>query len=99
MPEPFDQFWAAYPRKTGKGKARAEFAKAITRTTLDAILTALEWQRTQPDWVKNGGQFIPHPSTWLHQERWDDEPMESTQLKERTVRNLSAVQAWAKRSA
>ena len=24
--------------------------------------------------MRDNGQFIPHPATWLNQERWDDEP-------------------------
>ena len=36
-------------------------------------MTALDCQCKQPDWKKNGGQFIPHPSTWLNNRRWEDE--------------------------
>ena len=25
------------------------------------------------EWTKNNGQFIPYPSTWLNQKRWEDE--------------------------
>ena len=25
------------------------------------------------DWTKDGGQFIPHASTWLNGKRWEDE--------------------------
>jgi hypothetical protein len=30
---------------------------------------------TSAEWTKDGGQFIPHPATWLNQKRWEDEPM------------------------
>lgn len=87
----FEQFWQAYPRKTGKGVARKAFAKALRVTTLDTILTALEWQRRQEQWIKQGGQFIPHPSTWLNQERWDDEPTQVPSLTDKTARTFLAI--------
>lgn len=94
----FDAFWQAYPRKVGKGEARNVFARAIRKTTLDRMLDALSWQRNQPQWLKNGGAYVPHPSTWLNGERWDDEPFHNTpQLKETTVRTLDAGRRWASR--
>jgi len=87
----FDEFWQAYPRKEGKGAARKAFAKAIRLTTLETMLTALRWQRTQPNWVKAGGQYIPHPSTWLNQERWDDEPTTIPSLSDKTTRTFLAI--------
>lgn len=65
---PFDQFWAVYPNKVGKGDARAKFAKALKKTSLEAILAGLERYRAKRDdrpWC--------NPATWLHQERWLDE--------------------------
>ena len=70
-PPGFQEFWLAYPRKVAKGAARAAFAVAIRKTTLETMLAAIV--RTQ--WSADP-QFIPHPATWLRQERWDDEPPE-----------------------
>lgn len=69
----FEQFWHAYPRKVGKADARRKFM-AAGAALLHPMLKALEWQRNLPNWTKDGGKFIPHPATWLHQHRWDDEP-------------------------
>lgn len=66
----FDLFWAHYPRKVAKGAARKAFVQAVKKTTLDAMLKALHWQR--PQWQEP--KFTPHPATWLRAERWDDEP-------------------------
>jgi hypothetical protein len=67
----FDLFWEAYPRKTAKGYARKIFAKALTKTTALTIMQALAAQKLagmfSPD-----AKFVPHPSTWLAQDRWDD---------------------------
>jgi hypothetical protein len=69
----FDQFWQAYPRKIGKAAARRAWAKAKTRPALTAIIAAIEAQRASEQWRKDGGQFIPHPATWINAGRWDDE--------------------------
>ncbi len=70
----FDAFWKAYPRKAGKDEARKAFDKRKpTPELLNAILAAIEVQRQSLDWQKDGGQFIPHPATWLNQGRWQDE--------------------------
>lgn len=70
----FDTFWKAYPRKVGKDEARKAFDKRKpTPELLNAILAAIEVQRQTLDWQKDGGQFIPHPATWLNQGRWQDE--------------------------
>lgn len=68
----FDEFWMAYPRKTGKGDAEKAWLKM--RPPLPDVLSALEWQRSQESWTKDRGQFIPMPSTYLNQKRWLDEP-------------------------
>lgn len=95
MDNTFEQFWDAYPRKQGKGKAREKFAEAIRKTTLDVMLTAIAWQRFAPQWTKDGGQYIPLPATWLHQERWDDQPSVQPLVKERTAKNIEAARRWA----
>lgn len=64
--------WGVYPRKTGKGAALKAWQKQ--KPDRAVVLAALDWQRTQPQWVKDGGQFIPHMATWLNQRRWEDEP-------------------------
>ena len=71
--EDFARFWDAYPRKTGKGAARASYEKALGKTDPETILAALEAQKKSPQWCRDGGQYIPHPATWLNQERWQDE--------------------------
>lgn len=70
----FNRFWMAYPRHVGKAVALKSFEKINPdEVTLTAMLNALEWQKRTPQWVKDNGQYIPHPSTWLNQRRWEDE--------------------------
>lgn len=71
----FEAFWSAYPRKVGKGAALKAWQKIRPANgTRAAILTAVAAQRTSDQWHKDGGQFIPHPATWLNQTRWEDSP-------------------------
>lgn len=70
----FDRFWARYPRKQDKAKARRAWAKlAPDRALADRIMAALEIQRRSESWTREGGRYIPMPSTWLNGRRWEDE--------------------------
>ena len=78
----FDAFWAAYPRKTGKGEARKAWAKIKPNAELiQQILDAVKWQSQSDQWQKDNGQFIPHPATWLNQQRWEDEGIQLPKKK------------------
>ena len=71
----FDLFWEAYPKQKGKGDARKAFEKAIKKgVTVQMLIDAVNRQRCGDQWTRDNGQFIPYPSTWLNQERWDDGP-------------------------
>lgn len=70
----FDEFWGAYPRKIGKAAARKVYQRLKPTADLHAkILTAIDTAKHSDQWTKDNGQFIPHPTTWLNQGRWDDE--------------------------
>ena len=71
--EDFEAFWAAYPRRVGKGKA-FESWKAAGPPKIESLLPVLEAYKKTSQWIKDGGQFIPHPTTWLNQRRFDDDP-------------------------
>ena len=69
--ERFSEFWIAYPRKSGKGKAEQSWAKAVKDTDPDVIIAALAAQG--PLVGAREEQFVPYPATWLNQRRWEDE--------------------------
>ena len=72
--ERFDKFWKAYPKKNGKGYARKIFLKiAPDEELFKRMMSALEAAKRCEQWTKEHGQYIPYPSTWLNQERWDDD--------------------------
>ena len=72
--ERFKAFWKAYPRKTGKGAAEKAFQRIrVDDALLATMLKAIETHKHCDQWKRNGGQYIPHPTTWLNQRRWEDE--------------------------
>ena len=69
----FDVFWRAYPRKVGPAAAKKAFAKLkVTEELLSKMLHAIEVQKRYT-WKDKDPQYIPHPSSWLNGERWEDE--------------------------
>lgn len=80
----FDDWYSAYPRKTNRGQAEKAWQRLSPDDVLiDTMLVAVEIQKEQPDWKKDGGQFIPHPGTWLNNKRWLDEAVGVTQATEK----------------
>lgn len=71
----FDRFWAAYPKKKDKERARKAWKKLKPDLDLCRVMAeALERQKRSDQWTRDGGAYIPHPSTWLNGRRWEDEP-------------------------
>ena len=68
----FDLFWSVYPRKVGKKTAQKAWMRAVrTDAMLDRVMRALAWQTS---YLWDDQRYIPHPTSWLNQERWMDEP-------------------------
>ena len=86
--EDFTRFWDIYPRKDAKANAKKIFLK-IDQSKLPTILSAVEKQVRCDQWRENGGKFIPMPTTWLNQERWEDKgsKVELT-LRERMIAEI-----------
>lgn len=75
----FDEFWEAYPNKRDKSKARELWQKLAPDEALKKqIIAAVKQQARSEEWTKDGGQFVPYPSTWLRRRRWEDEPTTPT---------------------
>lgn len=70
----FNQFWELYPKKQGKGAAEKSWARIKPNAELfDKIITAVQNNIDHNrQWQRNNGQYIPNPSTWLNQKRWED---------------------------
>ena len=70
----FDKFWIEYPKKQAKIMAVASWKKIKPSKPLYAeIMKGLKAAKQSEQWQKDRGKFIPMPSTWLNQRRWEDE--------------------------
>ena len=68
----FKRFWSIYPRHTNKKKAFDVFVKKCTdETVLQKMLSAIVEQKKTEQWQNI--KYIPHATTWLNGERWEDE--------------------------
>lgn len=50
------------------------------------MMSSLEQFRGSKDWLKDNGQYIPYPSTWLNQKRWEDENIAQDNSKKASVK-------------
>ena len=68
----FNLFWAQYPKKVGKLTARRSWEKLSQENQQKALEAIAEhrkyWTAKNTEW-----EFICHASTWLNQERFEDE--------------------------
>lgn len=84
----FATFWQQYPKKAAKPQALKAWKKIKPAgQLLDSLMTALEKQKVSSDWLKDGGQFIPHPATWLNGRRWEDEALTAASQPQAPARN------------
>ena len=87
----FGRFWSAYPKKTAKKDAFKAWAKLKPDEDLtEKILSALEKHKKSDQWLKDNGQFIPYPATWLNGRRWEDEMTGGNQNGQTTARSGEA---------
>lgn len=70
----FAEFWSAYPRREGKGKAREAFNKVVDLGTAPKVLiSAATRYASHHTRIKTEAKYLAMPATWLNQERWEDE--------------------------
>lgn len=70
--ETFDIFWIQYKRKKDRARALAIWKKNKLWERSDEIMTKLIQQNSY-DAQYQTAQFIPHPTTYLRNQRWEDE--------------------------
>ena len=68
----FEAFWKTYPLKVAKQDAKKAWKK-LKAAELPALFKGLEAWKQSEQWTKEGGQYIPHASTFLNGRRWEDE--------------------------
>lgn len=66
----FESFWLVYPKKINKKGCYKIFMR-IKGVEFDMFMESLQKQVDSESWTSDNGKFIPHPMTWLNQERWE----------------------------
>ena len=69
----FELFWKEYPEKIGKGKAYDSWKKLSTDEKSKSMINIKLQVENNHFRNKSGVDYIPHPTTWLNQKRWEDE--------------------------
>lgn len=69
----FDDFYQAYPRKTGKQTALKAYDRALKSTTHDEIMQGVLKYKNDIASKKTTPEYIKHPSSWLNAGCWDDD--------------------------
>lgn len=73
LPEGFEEFWKAYPRKVAKPQAIRAWRKLNPNQELrNSILNDVKARSSSQAWTKDNGTFIPYPATYLNNQRWED---------------------------
>lgn len=82
----FEKFYEAYPKKVSKENTKKWFLKNKPNDELfNKIMEALENYKKSKQWEDK--QYIPYPSTWLNQKRWEDE-LEKVESEEERLQRL-----------
>lgn len=71
--EAFERFWAIYPNKKGKADALKTWLRLKLAPMADTIIADVQKRlRSDEQWTKDGGRFIPHGSTYVNGRGWED---------------------------
>ena len=68
----FESFWSAYPLKVAKIAGRKAYLSAVKNTPHATIMEGVSRLNAEA----RDTRFIPHASTWLNGQRWQDEIIE-----------------------
>ena len=73
----FIRFWKVYPSRMGLKTGKSQSYKIWVRDKLDsdtdAIIASVEAHKSLKQWLEDEGKYIPMPTTFLNQERYEDE--------------------------
>tara|TARA_Y100000361_G_scaffold79289_1_gene70140 strand:+ start:9493 stop:10350 length:858 start_codon:yes stop_codon:yes gene_type:complete len=67
-----NEFWKLYPRNVRKKDAKKKYLQARNLVDKDVIINSLN-EHLKGAWAEKEVKFIPHASTWLNAEGWEDD--------------------------
>jgi len=72
---PFDRFWKVWPKRVQKKDAMKAWQVNKCDALVEVIIKKVKKWAKSEKWTANGGQYCPHPATWLNGQQWtDDDP-------------------------
>ena len=77
----FERWWARWPKKQGKSDARRHWLNMSAPEKASAWLALDGWERYA---AAHGNKYVPFGSSWLFQQRWEDDAPEVTEVHERS---------------
>lgn len=93
--EYFDEFWSLYPRHTAKAAARTKFLALAKKTNPQLLVDGARRYSADPNLPEK--QYIPYPTTWLNQGRWEDEPLPERGDRDSRPRDVEPGEEWLHR--
>jgi hypothetical protein len=89
----FDTFWNLYPRKAGKANAKKAWQKLNPDcSVMELIAENIADRLAKGEWTKDKESYILHASTFLNQNRWEDEVLEKQHERPKSID--SAASKW-----
>lgn len=74
-PSQCEAIYAEYPRKQGRAGAIKAIEKALKSATFEHLRDRTRaYAEATRSWNDHDRGYIPHPETWFHDERYDDDP-------------------------
>lgn len=89
QPDPFDEFWAVWPRKDDKRVARRAWKTAIRRAPPDVIIVAAGRYRDDPNREQ---RYTKLPATWLNGDCWDNGPLPPRSSEQTRPKGFDGIQ-------
>jgi len=88
----FNRFYEAYPKHISGDYARKCFERIDPdEELLDTMLKAIERQKKTEQWQNI--RYIPNPSTWLNEKKWNDEiPDDALVGRSKPIKQVTAQQ-------
>jgi hypothetical protein len=89
----FDRFWRTYPRKQKKKRATEIWYSKKLHNHIEMIITDIQNRIANHAPWKQG--YIPHPTTYLNGELWNDEIEKEDSVKKNNSNGKSIIQEVA----
>ena len=101
----FERWWKAYPNPPGKGRKRKKmkaygcWKRFRLEGATDKMIALLERYKRWDNWTKEGGQYVPMPTSWLNAKPWNDpDPLAEQEAMAAHAKRLVAERMQAARN-